>query len=146
MAAYSMEEQYLLYQKSNISLIMDYHCTATPSMDDTFLDATAEEEDFTTAPLDDDIWLEDPVPDRNLCTHEQLQPHYHCSYPCLYSLDLPHSSPEDAPVQYNEMMDFSDILDLQDVMTTTSNEDIPDLEDIFRLCIQTMVCINIYTS
>ena len=29
------------------------------------------------------------------------------------------------------MMSLSDILDLQDVMTTTSDEDIPDLEDIF---------------
>ena len=43
------------------------------------------------------------------------------------------------------MMDLSDILDLQDVMTTTIDEDIPDLEDSFRLWIWTMVCINIYT-
>ena len=49
-------------------------------------DATAEEEDFPTAPIDDDIWLEDPVPERYLCIHEQSQPHYQCSYPCPYSL------------------------------------------------------------
>ena len=30
-------------------------------------------------------------------------------------------------------MDLSDISDIQDVMTTTSDEDIPDLEAIFRL-------------
>ena len=30
-------------------------------------------------------------------------------------------------------MDLSDISDLQDVMTTTSEEDIPEIEDIFRL-------------
>ena len=50
--------------------------------------------------------------------------------PCPYSLDLPHSSPEGAPAPYYEMMDLGDISDLQDVMTTTSGEGIPDLEDI----------------
>ena len=69
---------------------MYYHHTSTPSADDPFHDATAEEEeDFSTAPLDDDIWLEDPVPDRHLYIHEQPQPHFQCSYPCPYSLDLP---------------------------------------------------------
>ena len=59
--------------------------------------------------------------------------HYQCSYPCPYRLDLPHSSPEDATAPYYKMMDHSDISDIQDVMTTTSDEDIPDLEDIFGL-------------
>ena len=112
---------------------MDYH-TSTPNTDDPFQDATEEEEeDFPTAPLDDDIWLEDPVPDRHLCIHEQSQPHYQCSYPCPYSLDLLHSTLEDTPAPYCEMMDLSGILDSQDMMTTTSDEDIPDLEDIFGL-------------
>ena len=31
------------------------------------------------------------------------------------------------------MLDLSDNSDIQDVMTTTSDEDIPDLEDIFGL-------------
>ena len=68
---------------------MDYHHTSTPNTDDSSQDATAE--DFLTAPLDDDIWLEDQVPDRHLCIHEQSQPHYQFSYPCPYRLDLPHS-------------------------------------------------------
>ena len=42
-------------------------------------------------------------------------------------------------------MDLSDISDIQDVMTTTSDEDTPDLEAMFGLYIQTMVCINIYS-
>ena len=42
-------------------------------------------------------------------------------------------------------MDLSDISDFQDVMTTTSDEDIPTLEDIFRLWTQTMAWMNIYT-
>ena len=112
---------------------MDCHYTSTSSTDDSFQDATAEEEDFPTAPLDDDIWLEDQVPDRHLCIHEQSQPHYQCSYPCPYSLDLPHSTPEDTPASHYEMMDLSDISDCQDVMTTISDEDIPDLEDILGL-------------
>ena len=111
---------------------MDYDHTSTPSTDDSFQDATAEEEDFPTAPLDDNMWLEDLVPDRHLCIHEQSQPQYQCPYPCPYSFDLPHSSLEDAPAPYYEMMDLSEISDLQDVMPTASDEDIHDLEDIFR--------------
>ena len=111
---------------------MNYHHTSTLHTDESFQDATAGE-DFLTAPLDDAIWLEDPVPDRHLCIHEQSQPHYQCLYPCPYRLDLPHSSPEDATAPYYEMMDLSDISDIQDVMTTTSDGDIPDPEDIFGL-------------
>ena len=112
---------------------MDYHHASTPSTDDSLQDAATEEVDFPTVPLDNDIWLEDPVPNRHSYSHEQSQPHYQCFYHCPYSLDLPHSTPEDAPVPYYEIMDLSDISDLQDVMTTTSDEDIPDLEDIFGL-------------
>ena len=94
-------------------------------MDDPFQEATTEEEeDFPTAPLDDDIWLEDPVPGRCLCIHEQSQPHFLCSYHCTYKL-------EDTQASYYEIMDLSDIPDFQDMMTTTSDEDIPDLDDIF---------------
>ena len=106
---------------------MDYHFTSTSSADDSFQDATAEEEAKSpTAPLDDDIWLEDSVPDRHLHIHEQSHPYYQCSYPCPYSLDLPHSAPEDAPGPYYEIINLSDILDFQDVMTTTNDKDILD--------------------
>ena len=95
---------------------------------DSFQDATNEEEgDFPTAPLNDDIWLEEPVPVRHLCIHEQSQANFLCSYPCPYSLDLPPLTPEDTSASYYEMMDLNDISDFQDVMTTTSDEDIPDL-------------------
>ena len=51
---------------------MDYHHALTPGTDDSFEDILAGDEDhFPTAPLDDDIWLENPVPDRHLCIHEQ---------------------------------------------------------------------------
>ena len=114
-----------------------YHCT-----DDSFQDATNEEEGFPTAPLNDDVWLEEPVPVRHLCIHEQSQPNFLCSYPCPYHLDLPPLTPEDT---YHDTMDFNDISDSQDVMTTTNNEDIPALDDVFGLWIWTVVWVNFYT-
>ena len=86
---------------------------------------------FFHSPLDDDVWLEDTIPDRHLCIHEPSQPEYKCSYPHPYRLDPPQYSPEDKAVPHYELMDLSDISsDIQDVMTTTSDEDIPDLEAI----------------
>ena len=114
-------------------------------MDDSFQDGTNEEEDFTTVPLDDDVWLGEPVPDRYFWIHEESHLHDQCLYPCPYSLDQLHSAPEDAPTPYFEMMDLSDISDVQDVMTTTIDEDIPDVDDASGLLIWTMVYINIYT-
>ena len=55
------------------------------------------EKHFPTAPLDDDVWMEEPVPDRHLCIHEQSQAHDLCPYPFPYSLDQLHSTPEYAP-------------------------------------------------
>ena len=78
--------------------------------------------------LNNNIWIEDPVPDRHLCIHEQSQPHSLYSYPCPYSQNLLPSTPENAPASYYKMMDLSDVSDFQ-VMTTTSDEDIPDLDD-----------------
>ena len=125
---------------------MDTHNTDTPCSDDSFQKTTAEdEEDFPTAPLDDDVWLEDPVSDRHLCIHEQSQPHDQCPYPGPYSMDQLHSTPEDRLAPHYKMMDLSDIFDIQDVMTTTSDKHILDLEDIFRLWIWTVVWINVYT-
>ena len=145
---YSTQDDSPLHRRaeppSQLQHHMDYHHISTPSTDDSFQNAMAEEEDFPIAPLDDDIWLEYSVPDRHLCIHEQPQPHYQCSYPCPSSLNLLHSAPEDALGPYYEMMELSDISDLQDMMTTTREEDIPDQEDIFRLWIWTMVWINVY--
>ena len=89
-------------------------------------DSTAEEEDFPTAPLDDNIWLEDPVLDRCLCIHEQSQPHFLCSYSHPYRLEY-------TPAGYYKMMDLSDISDFHDELTITNDEDIPDLGDVFEI-------------
>ena len=45
-------------------------------------------------------------------------------------MDLPHSTPQEAAVINYELMDFSDISsDLPEIMTTMSDNDIPDLVD-----------------
>ena len=102
-------------------------------------DTTSTEEHFPTAPLDDEIWLEDPIPDRQLCIQKAPhEPNHQCSYPCPYStttfrIDLPQSTPQDEAVLNYGLMDFSDIpSDLPDIMMTTSDNDIPDLEDILN--------------
>ena len=87
-----------------------------------------EEEHFPAAPLNDDVWVDEPVPDRHLCIHEHSQ-HDLCPYPYRYSLDQLHLSLDYAP-QY---MDLSDIFDIQDVITTASDKDIPNLEDVLEV-------------
>ena len=72
--------------------------------------------------------MEEPVPDRHLCIHEDSQ-HDLCPYPCPYSLDQPQLAPDYTP----KYMDLSDIFDLPDVITTASNKDIPKLEDVLQL-------------
>ena len=72
--------------------------------------------------------MEELVPDRHLCIHDDSQ-HDLCLYPCPYSLDQLHLTLDYAP-QY---MDLSDIFDFQDVITTTSDEDIPNLEDVLQI-------------
>ena len=90
-----------------------------------------EEEDFQTVTLYDDHWTTDPIPDRHLCTHEHSQPHSLCSYPCPYSLDAVSYNSDYIPASYYEILDLSDISDFEDVMTTSSDEDVPALNDVF---------------
>ena len=96
-------------------------------------DITDEEEDFQTVTLDDDNWTTDPIPDRHLCIYEHSQPHSLCSYPCPASLDPVSYNLDYAPASYHETLDLSDISDIEDVMTTSSDEDTPALDDVFTL-------------
>ena len=114
-------------QSSPVEHQMAHHLTT-----DSFQDVPSEEEEeaeehFPTAPLDDDVWMEEPVPDRHLCIHEQSQAHDLCPYPCLYSLDQLHPTPKYAPAPQH--MDLSNSFNFPDVMITTSDEDIPRQED-----------------
>ena len=108
------------------------HQMACHLTNDSFQDVTSEEEEeeveehFSTTPLDDDVWMEEPFPDRHLCFHEQSQAHDLCPYPCPYSMDQLHLAPELTSVPQN--MDLSDIFDFQDVMMTASDKDISSLK------------------
>ena len=86
------------------------------------------EEYFPTVSLDDNVWMEEPVPERHLCIHENSQ-HDLCPYLCLYSLNLLHLTQEDTP-QY---IDLNDIFEFPHVIVSASGDDIPSLEDILRL-------------
>ena len=81
-----------------------------------------EEEDFQTVSLDDEHWDMEEIPDRHLCIHEHSLPHGLCPYPCPY-LDCLASA-------YHDTLDLNDISEFEDFMTTSSDEDIPALDDI----------------
>ena len=80
-----------------------------------------EEEDFQMLPLDDQHWTTKEVPDRTLCIHKYALLHRLCPYPCPYVNYLLPS--------YAGTMDLSDISNFEDIMITSSNEDIPALGD-----------------
>ena len=80
-----------------------------------------DKEDFQIVPLDDKHWTTEEVPDRNLCIHEHTLPHRLCPYLCPYVNYLLPS--------YADMMDLSGISNFEDIMITSSDEDIPALED-----------------
>ena len=114
---------------------MNHHHTSPPSTNQFFKNDTTKE-NFSTAPLDDDVWLEDQTPDKQLCIHDASQPNHLCHYPCPYanldfawnlppSLTLAAAEPEP---EYN-IMDLMNT-DVEDIMSTTSAKDIPDLEVI----------------
>ena len=81
-----------------------------------------EEEDFQTAPLNDEHWDMEEIHDRHLCIHEHSLPHGLCPYQCPYS-DYKHLS-------YYDTLGLSDISEFKDLMTMSSDEDIPALNDI----------------
>ena len=57
------------------------------------------------------------IPHQPLCIHEHSAPHELCLYPCPY-LDYTSSS-------YYDTLDLSDISEFEDLMTTSSDENIP---------------------
>ena len=74
-----------------------------------------------TVPLDDEHWTTEEVPDRTLFIHIHALPHRLCPYPCPYANYLLPS--------YTDTMGLSDISNFEDIMITSSNKDIPELED-----------------
>ena len=80
-----------------------------------------EEEDFQTVPLNDEHWTSKEIPERTLCILEHGLPYGLCPYPCPYAnYQMP---------SYMDSLDLSDILDFEDYMVTSSDEEIPTFED-----------------
>ena len=81
-----------------------------------------KEEDFQTVPLDDEHWTSEETPERTSCIHEHGLPHGLCPYPCPYAnYQMP---------SYKDSLDLSDISDYEDYMVTSSNEEIPGMEEM----------------
>ena len=81
-----------------------------------------EEEDFQMVPLDDEHWTSEETPERTLCIHEHGLPHGLCPYPCPYAnYQMP---------SYMDSLDLSDISDYEDYMVTSSDEEIPGMEEV----------------
>ena len=78
-----------------------------------------QEEHFPTVSLDDNSWMEDPVPESHLFIHKNSQ----------YSLNPLHLPQEDT--QY--YIDLNDIFEFPNVIVSASDEDVPSLEDILGL-------------
>ena len=82
-----------------------------------------EEEDFQTIPIDNEHWTTDIVPERTFCIHENSLPNNTCQCPCPYG--------NSDTVSYMDSLDLSDILDYEDYMMTTSDdEELPGLEEV----------------
>ena len=106
------------------------HClsfTSNSSEDDQNPDSTPvhsdEEEDFPTVPLDDEHWTAEIMPERTFCIHKNGLPNNVCQHPCPYG--------NSDTVSYMDSLDLSDILDYEDYMMTTSDdEDLTRMEEV----------------
>ena len=81
-----------------------------------------EEEDFPTVPLDDKHWTSEIVPERTFCICKNGLPNNLCQHPCPYG--------SNDTVSYMDSLDLSDILDYEDYMVTSSDEELPGKEEV----------------
>ena len=81
-----------------------------------------EEEDFPTVPLDDEHWTAEIVPERTFSIHKNGLPNNVCQHPCPYG--------NNGTVSYMDSLVLSDILDYEDnMMTTSDDEDLLGIEE-----------------
>ena len=93
-----------------------------PDSTQVYSDSLDEEEDFPTVPLDDEHWTSDIVPERTFCIHKNGLPNNICQHPCPYG--------SNDTVSYMDSLDLSDILDYEDYMVTSSDEELPGMEEV----------------
>ena len=108
-----------------------YRCLSFSSADNCTPDNTPvcsdssdkeEEEDFQMVSLDDEHWISEETPDRTSCIHEHGLAHGLCQYPCPYT--------NYDTISYMDSLDLSDISDYEDYMVTSSDEEIPGMEEV----------------
>ena len=97
----------------------DHTPDSTPACSDS---SDVEEEDFPMVPLDDTHWTSEIVPERTFCIHKNGLPNNLCQYPCPYG--------SNDTVSYMDSLDLSDILDYEDYMVTSSEEELPGMEEV----------------
>ena len=93
-----------------------------PDSTPVYSDSPGEEEDFPTVPLDDEHWTSDIVPERSFCIHENGLPNNIHQHPCPYG--------SNDTASYMESLDLSDISDYEDYMVTSSNEELPGMDEV----------------
>ena len=72
--------------------------------------------------LDDEHWISEETPERTFCIHKHGLLHNLCQYPCPYgNLNT---------ISYMDSLDLSDILDNEDYMVTSSDEEILGMEEV----------------
>ena len=85
-------------------------------------DSSDEEDDFQMVPLDDKHWTSEETPERTFCIHKHGLLHNLCQYPCPYGSN---NTPS-----HIDSLDLSDSLDYEDYMVTSSDEEIPGMEEV----------------
>ena len=93
-----------------------------PDSTQVYLDSPDEEEDFPTVPLDNEHWTSEIVPERTFCIHNNGLPNNVCQHPCPYG--------SNDTVSYMDSLDLSDISDYEDYMVTSSDEELPGMEEV----------------
>ena len=96
-----------------------YTLESTPVCSDSSED---EEEDFHMVPLDDEHWTSEETRKRTLCIHKHGLPHGLYPYPCPYA--------NYQTLSYMDSLDLSGISDYEDYMVTSSDEEIPGMEEV----------------
>ena len=73
-------------------------------------------------PLYDEHWTSEEMSERAFCIHEHGLLHNLCQYPCPYEN---HNT-----LSYMDSLDLSDILDYEDYMVTSSDEELLGMEEV----------------
>ena len=70
-------------------------------------------------------WTSEEVPGRTFFIHEHGLPHNLCQYPCPYG--------SNDTASYMDSLELSDILDYEDYMVTSSDEELLGMEEVLIL-------------